>query len=387
MKIKQIVSIFLLFFIVGCYANKYNKTENIQINTAILNVDTFDNYVKKTKKHIQNNRVFITNDANKELEANTPFKIKSKKPNSESKGILLVHGLGDSPFYFKELAEELSNNGFLVHVMLLPGHGTKASDLIYIKNKQWKKSVKLQVKLLEKEVDKVYLGGFSTGANLVTSYAIENKNIKGLLLFSPAFKSNFLTLALAPYAKYVKTWADKDPNNNYVHYESLAMNAASLYYETTKDVQELLEKNVLKIPIFISLSQNDSVIDKNYILETFKNKFTNKKSILMWYGDNKAINDSRIIVLKKKIEDENISNISHMSALFSKNNLHYGKNGTYKMINNGQDLLYKDFKEKKEDIWYSAYGYKEENKYHARLTWNPYFAEMINSIIKITNNN
>ena len=387
MKIKKILGIFLLFFIVGCYANKYNQKENIQTNTAILNVDTFDDYIKKTKKHIQNNRVFITNDVNKELEANTPFKINSKKQNSESKGILLVHGLGDSPFYFKELAKELSSNGFLVHVMLLPGHGTKADDLIYIKNDEWKTAVKEQVKLLEKKVDKVYLGGFSTGANLVTSYALENKNIKGLLLFSPAFKSNFSILGLAPYVKYVKVWADQDPNNNYVHYESLAMNGASMYYETTKDVQSLLEKNVLDIPIFISLSQNDSVIDKNYVLETFKNKFTNKNSILMWYGDNKAINDSRIIVLKQKIEAEHISNISHMSVLFSKNNSHYGKNGTFKMIDNGQNLMYEDFKGKKEDIWYSAYGYNENNKYHERLTWNPYFKKMINNILRLINNN
>ena len=48
MKIKKILGVFLLFFIVGCYANKYNQKKNIQTNTAILNVDTFDDYIKKT---------------------------------------------------------------------------------------------------------------------------------------------------------------------------------------------------------------------------------------------------------------------------------------------------------------------------------------------------
>ena len=151
MKIKQIISIFLLFFIVGCYANKYNKTENNNITTSKPNKSTFDDYIKQTKKHIKNNRIFITKDINKELEANIPFQLKSKKTSYESKGILLVHGLGDSPFYFKELAKELSSNGFLVHVMLLPGHGTKADDLIYIKKDAWKIAVKEQVKLLEKK--------------------------------------------------------------------------------------------------------------------------------------------------------------------------------------------------------------------------------------------
>ncbi|BBI59892.1 hypothetical protein HSBAA_11980 [Vreelandella sulfidaeris] len=42
-------------------------------------------------------------------------------------------------------------------------------------------------KLLAAEVDELWLGGFSTGGNLVTSHAFSDDNVDGLLLFSPGF--------------------------------------------------------------------------------------------------------------------------------------------------------------------------------------------------------
>ena len=53
------------------------------------------------------------------------------------------------------------------------------------------------------------------------------------------------------------------------------------------------------------------------------------------------------------------------------------------MTDNGQDIDYSESKVSKKDLWYSSYGYIEANKYHARLTWNPYFNELIESINKL----
>ncbi len=101
------------------------------------------------------------------------------------KGILLVHGLGDSPYSFTDIGPVLADNGFLVRTLLLPGHGTRPGDMLNVQIDQWRALLKKQTEILEQEVDQVYLGGFSTGANLVTELALQDERIAGLVLFSP----------------------------------------------------------------------------------------------------------------------------------------------------------------------------------------------------------
>jgi predicted esterase len=85
------------------------------------------------------------------------------------------------------------NNPFHISSKSLPDYNQQDFVEYINENKQWLKDNRIShhIKLLEKEVDELGLGGFSTGANLVTSYALENeKDISGLLLFSPGFASN-----------------------------------------------------------------------------------------------------------------------------------------------------------------------------------------------------
>src|SRR5476649_67099 len=86
-------------------------------------------------------------------------------------GILLVHGLGDSPWSFHDVGAKLAEQGFLVRTVLLPGHGTQPADMLDVTLEQWQQVVREQAAILSREVPKVYLGGFSTGANLVLDYA------------------------------------------------------------------------------------------------------------------------------------------------------------------------------------------------------------------------
>ena len=52
------------------------------------------------------------------------------------------------------------------------------------------------------------------------------------------------------------------------------------------------------------------------------------------------------------------------------------------MFRNGQE---KEFNPLVDVLWYSAWGLKEEGKYFARLTWNPYFDETINLMNEVIN--
>ena len=79
--------------------------------------------------------------------------------------------------------------------------------------------------------------------------------------------------------------------------------------------------------------------------------------------------------LSMDLPTQQISNGSHLRLLFSPQNPVYGRDGEIMICGNGQTTLDEAKCQAGEKVWYSAYGYQETGKIHARLTWNPYFAE------------
>ena len=174
-------------------------------------------------------------------------------------------------------------------------------------------------------------------------------------------------------------WLDIDePTQNYLRYESLSANAAALYYRTTKEVRSLLTERGLSIPALVVMTRDDSVIDPDGVLGLFENHFTAPNSRFVWYGQNPQSMDSRVIVKTSSIPDLQISNFSHLSVMFSAENSYYGRNGSFLMLENGQQTAPGNVP--RSDLWFSAYEYNEPGKYHARLTWNPYFEELVSSM-------
>ena len=366
---------FLFLFIIlinSCFGQNplYTPSDSL----PKYNQNSFDEYIKDNMSWLKNNRIFLSKNHDLELNLNIPSESKASK-QKVSKGILLVHGLGDSPGYFHDLTKELVKQGFLVRTVLLTGHGSKPADLINVKFKQWEDLVSHHIKLLEKEIDELWLGGFSTGANLITSYAIQNeKDISGLLLFSPGFASN--QADLLPWSgigSYFKTWLFQNgESGNILRYESLSMNASYLYYQSLKSVQDNLKEKSFTKPVFVTISEDDSVINSKEIVSIFSKSFQNPNSRLLWFGEKSTSKDKRVISLLSFLPKYNIANFSHLSVLFKKEHFFYGEDGSFTMFKNGQDKI---FNEQKDELWYSAWGLQKKGKYFARLTWNPYFKE------------
>ena len=326
----------------------------------------------ETKQWLTEHRVFKSNDLEKELSVNLPFEIKPNKPNG--KGVLLVHGLGDSPFSFIDVAQHLADQGYLVRSILLPGHGSKVADLMLPSLEDWQNVVHHHTQLLKAQTDEVWLGGYSTGANLVTSEALKDDNIAGLLLFSPAFKPGSSTVKFAKIASYFVTWADQDPETNPIRYNSLPMHGAAVYYDTVKVVQQDLEDKKYTKPVFMIASEGDHVIDTTFATSVFKTQFTNVKNHLVWQGENTfPANNATTFSMNRP--DLKIVDGSHMGLLFSPINPEYGENGAVRICSNGQTEEQELACEEGADVWFSAYGVKEEGKIFARLTYNPYFEQ------------
>lgn len=333
---------------------------------------SFSVYVTDTKQWLEENRLFMTQDKESELLDVLPREYKPQHPNGQ--GVLLVHGLGDTPYSFINVAEHLADKGYLVRTVLLSGHASKVGDLQLPSLEDWQGIVDHHTKLLKADVDSIWVGGYSTGANLVTDLAIQDESINGVLLFSPAFQPNSSSVKYAGLASYFMTWADQDPEDNPLRYNSLPMSAAAVYYETSVEVREKLDGTQYDKPVFMLLSEGDKVIDTEFAIDVFSQQFNNPNSRLIWQGEE-PISEPRATTFTMTLPEHRISNGSHMGLLFSPKNPNYGVQGTSRICSNGQTEEQELACMNGDSVWFSAWGHTEPNKNHARLTYNPYFTE------------
>ncbi|CCN71506.1 putative Esterase/lipase [Vibrio nigripulchritudo SFn118] len=342
---------------------------------------TFTDYLQTTEEFLVKNREFISSDREKELAMNMPFEL---RPEQETeRAILLVHGLGDSPYSFSDIGKTLQEQGFYVQTVLLPGHGSKPADLMLPNYSDWQLLVDHYANMLKTEYDEVWLGGFSTGGNLVTIHSIEQGDIDGLILFSPGFQSRTPFIEkLAPLASLFFDGFNTE-EDNLARYSSAPINGAIAYTSSANKVRDLLSNNKVTIPTFIAVSEADSIIDPGAVKALYKENFTHPDNQLLWYGEASEEAGS-VTSLTMKLDSFQISTASHMSPLFAPENPYYGRNGEHRMCMNSLDEDATEYCEQGGDVWLSAWGYEEKGKVHARLTWNPYYEELAQSVYRIT---
>lgn len=342
---------------------------------------SFQEYQRETLAKIRDSRDFQLPDRESELGWNGPREWRPTLSNAgerPTKAILFVHGLGDSPWSFHDVGFAMAAEGYLVRTVLLPGHGTQPADLLDVTAQQWRHLVREQARALEKDVDgPVYLGGFSTGANLVLEYAYAHSSIAGLVLFSPGFKSMPFDW-VAPMAAKVRPWiigpSGSFPNQTPVRYLNVPTNGYAQFYHTSVIARRLLERTYDK-PVFMVVAQHDSVLDTDYLLDVFQRRFIHPDSRLIWYGTmpEQMMDSARIHIREDRLPAYRISQFSHMGLMFSPQNPLYGSTGSLRICLNGQTSAAAEACKRGDPVWYSDWGYREEGKAHARLTYNPYF--------------
>ncbi|SCC24201.1 Esterase/lipase [Kosakonia oryzendophytica] len=345
---------------------------------APLGQKSFASYQQQTRAFVAAHRAFQTLDKNAELQLNTPQEWRPASP--ARKGILLIHGLGDGPASFVDIAPQLAKQGFLVRTVLLPGHGTRPADLLSVSADQWREVVQEQADILAKEVDSLWVGGFSTGGNLALDYAMtHHDSVQGLLLFSPAFKSStgydFLAPTVALFRDWLRPPGTLFPQQIATRYLRVPTNGFAQFWWTAARAQDWLAQKAWDKPALLVLAEHDSVLNTRWILEHFDRSFTHPASRVIWYGTPPAgvVKAPRILVKTDVLPQDRISQFSHMSVLFSPQNPLYGRKGSVVLCANGQPEAVARRCLAGEEVWYSDWGLVEPDKIHARLTWNPWF--------------
>ena len=211
-----------------------------------------------------------------DVKYNLPFELKAKSGIPYRGKFLLIHGLNDSPYVFSDVSKALVSRGFDVRAILLPGHGNTPEAQLNISYKQWLNAARQQLKLWKADDTPMYLGGFSMGSVISTILALEDKDIDGLLLFSPADKSkmNHLLRWSGIYSRF-KPWVFGGMiiEDNPSKYNSIPINGAAQYYKLTKVLKRKWGRKSLEIPVLAISSANDSVVDVPFVTKNFNNRF------------------------------------------------------------------------------------------------------------------
>ena len=91
-------------------------------------------------------------------------------------GALLVHGLTDSPYSFRTIAEDLRARGYYVLALRVPGHGTVPAGLTDVNWEDWLAAVRLGARHVRATIGEgkpLMLVGYSNGGALVLKYTLD----------------------------------------------------------------------------------------------------------------------------------------------------------------------------------------------------------------------
>ncbi len=179
-------------------------------------------------------------------------------------GVLLLHGMSDSPYSLRALGETLNKQGYWVLGLRLPGHGTAPSGLRKIKWQDMAASVPLGMQRLSEKVGlkPIHIMGYSTGASLAIDFTLNaidqdaSPVPSSLVLISPAIgvhPSAWLAgtrnrLSVLPGLGWL-AWLPVLPEFDPYKYNSFATNAGTQVHKVTRHVSKEVSAKARSGPI------------------------------------------------------------------------------------------------------------------------------------------
>jgi alpha-beta hydrolase superfamily lysophospholipase len=163
-------------------------------------------------------------------------------------GVLLIHGLSDSPYSLRVLGESLHAGGAHVVGLRVPGHGTAPSALTRTTWKDMAAAVVLAMRHLKAQVGEqpIHVVGYSNGGALAVHYALSTMEdpdlprLDGMVLISPEIGVSSMA-ALAIWQERIGritglkklAWTGVLPEYDPYKYSSFPVNAGNLAYKLT----------------------------------------------------------------------------------------------------------------------------------------------------------
>jgi len=179
---------------------------------------------------------------------NRTFELRADSPRG---GVLLLHGLTDSPYSLRALGEMLNELGFWVVGLRLPGHGTAPSALKYARWQDMAAATRLAMDHLASMVGQspIHIAGYSNGAALALDHALASLDDaslprpSSLILISPSIGVSAAAALASPTATISKVpglgrlaWAQTTPEFDPYKYNSFPVNGGAQARSLTRSV-------------------------------------------------------------------------------------------------------------------------------------------------------
>lgn len=225
-------------------------------------------------------------------------------------GVLMIHGLSDSPYAFRGLSERLHREGYTVMLLRVPGHGTCPGALAQVEWEDWTAAVRVAARDLRKRLPEgapMIVTGFSNGGALTVNYAVESIEDEelpvpdALVLISPM-------IGITPLAEITRyhDWIAGVSGDERAHwsavnapidpfkYTSWPMNASVQAFRMTKRVEAGLARLAKEgrmgefPPVLTNVSAIDATVKMSDIVNGLYGRLTERGSELVIFDVNRA---------------------------------------------------------------------------------------------------
>jgi alpha-beta hydrolase superfamily lysophospholipase len=245
---------------------------------------------------------------------NRSFELSSDKPRG---GVLLLHGMSDSPYSLLTLGKALHKKGYWVVGMRMPGHGTAPSGLRHISADDMAAAVRIGMAHLDQKVSgkPVHMIGYSTGAPLALGFALDALDGKtapvpgSLILVSPAIGIH-PSAALASFKDWLSNIPGLDglaytqiqPEFDPYKYNSFATNAADVVHVLTRSVASRIEQRaatnpeVVLPPTLVFKSTVDATVTTDAVIDNLLEHLHPHRHELVLFDINRYAASYRILI-------------------------------------------------------------------------------------------
>ncbi len=358
------------------------------IRYPIYNLDLpFSDYIIQSQHNIATTRNDLHDTKELILTANSPYELTPKNPSNT--GVLLLHGLLDTPFIMKDIGLRLQER-CLVRSILLPGHGTVPGALLNVDYHAWLQAVKYGIHSFKNQVDKLYIVGFSTGASLALYHALHHAKIDGIVLLAPAIKIrsklDFSTNwhRVISWAWERAKWLHIQTENDYAKYQSIPFNAGYQVYLLSHLIKSLSKTKKITCPLFYILTDADTTVSAQATMRYYETYAKPSDRMVIYNNELTSTNLPNTIIRESAFPKMNIEGISHIALPVSPSNPHYGAHGDYANASHiyATNTVYGAFSRVENMVYDFLYQSKLTSEARKRLTYNPDFDWMADQIMK-----
>ncbi len=348
---------------------------------------TFDAYIAYSKGLIQATRPDAAPDVIDNL---APFALQPDAtcPRAESgkfeKGIVLIHGLFDSPYSMLPFGEALRAQCFYVLGLLLPDHGTRPGDFLDARWQDWATATHFATMQLGQVAEAQYVSGHSAGGTLALLEAARNPAVDALVLFAPA-------LGITPSAKYAKyitlvgkafagaAWFEVNPDEAVYRYESITFVSAAATWALIEATREELSSQRRQVPVFTVASMQDNTVSTPEILAYMAdNPHPASRTLLYSQYPGAAIDNTQLVI--SNAPEQGVLSVSHLGLMTPASHPHYGRGGAYRNCghyDNTENPLFVQCKSGRRAFYGEATADNLSQGVLERIAFNPFFDDML----------